>query len=100
MFSLPGALLLALTLFLSLSGHPLVLSLPIFLVSCHIHTMGPCFLLFNDVFLISTSLLGVIPGYPGVISFSEFFFSIFCFSFSLLSFLHGAGVAFDLYHYD
>lgn len=41
--------------------------------------MGP-FFLFNDVFLILTSLLGVIPGYPGVISFSAFlFFSSFFF---------------------
>lgn len=60
--------------------------------------MGP-FFLFNDVFLILTSLLGVIPGYPGVISFSAFLFFHLFFSFSLLSFLHGAGVAFDLYHY-
>lgn len=61
--------------------------------------MGPCFL-FNDVFLILTSLLGVIPGYPGCHIFFGVSFSIFCFSFLLLSFLHGAGVAFDLYHYD
>lgn len=33
--------------------------------------MGHCFLL-NDVFLIMTSVLGVIPGCPGLISFSEF----------------------------
>lgn len=42
--------------------------------------MGPCFL-FNDVFLTLTSLLGVIPGYPGVISFSEFLFFYLLFVF-------------------
>lgn len=56
--------------------------------------MGSCFLLFNDVFLILTSVLGVIPGYPGPISsFGVFFLSFF--PISLLSFMHGAGVAFD-----
>lgn len=40
--------------------------------------MGPCFP-FNDVFLILTSLLGVIPGYQGVISFSEFLFYLLFF---------------------
>lgn len=80
MFSLPGALLLALLLYvyLSLSPCPFVLSLPIFSMSCHIHTMGSCFLLFNDVFLILTSVLGVIPGYPGPISsFGVLFFYLF-----------------------
>lgn len=59
--------------FLCLSPCPLVLSLPIFSMSCHIHTMGPCFP-FNGAFLILTSILGVISGYPGHIFFPEFFF--------------------------
>jgi hypothetical protein len=57
--------------------------------------MGPCFP-FNDVFLILTSVLGVIAGYPTLISFSEFLFLSFSIFFDLIViFLHGAGVAFD-----